>query len=160
MNEAERRTPDRALAERFARFDDAFTSRFAGVLDAVARAIISERVRFSSMTDADVSAAVDAVAATLKTMGSGLYYEAQPEGGPAAAALARSLNALFASWMNPADPGAEALRLADAQQVVELIAVIVGLRRGVRPRSRAYIDWLGDMFGELPPAPGSAIIMP
>ncbi len=111
--------------------------------------------------DADVAAAVAALADTYRTLSSGLYYEKPPDGG-----LPRSLYSHLAEFI-------EKLKAQDAERAgfptikdTELFYLLVFLLRVARvhsngrPRSRAFLDFLREEFPQAVPAQAPRIVLP
>lgn len=120
-------------------------------------------------TDPDVLAALQSLAETYKTLGSGIYYEKPP-----GAVLPRELYAELAQFLNKAkqeaaeQPGASPFAGAAPIKDSEVFPLLVFLyrmgllRTNGRPRARRYIEFLRAQF---PDAPGlqreeSRIIVP
>jgi hypothetical protein len=159
--EKERRIPDPVLAARVQKFDDRFVERQHPVMDAVCTAVAEERPNAPWLVDSDVIEVYKALAATMKTLSSGIYYESLP-GGAVRISLFRRLKALFDELMQP-DPGANrpTLKVSEATDVLDFLTVAAEANSSVRPRSRRYIDWVSEMFGRNAPAQqSSGLIIP
>jgi hypothetical protein len=108
-------------------------------------------------TDSDVLAALQALAETYKTLGSGIYYEKPPH-----AALPRELYATFAAFLNESKQqsaeltGSTAFAGAGPVKDSEVFSLLVFLyrmgllRTNGRPRARRYLEFLR---GQFPAAP-------
>ncbi|MGC1482403.1 MAG: hypothetical protein WA789_01305 [Candidatus Acidiferrum sp.] len=102
-------------------------------------------------TDADVLAALQALAETYKTLGSGILYEQPP-----ATAIPRELYATFAAFLNEskqkaAERGsAPPLKDSDVFSLLVFLYRMGLLRTNGRPRARRYIEFLR---GQFPAAP-------
>src|SRR6185295_19407451 len=100
--EAEKRIPDPELAAKVRKYDHRFVERFNPALDAISRAVAEERMEAPWLVDTDVIEVYKALAATMKTLSSGIYYESLPE-GPVRLSLFRRLKNAFDELMKP-DP--------------------------------------------------------
>ena len=99
--------------------------------------------------------------ATLKTLSTGLYYETLPEGGPVASALFRRIKSLLDELMKPPEvPGRRALRVSEAQEVLDFMIQTSDFHSSGRPKSRRYLDWLRTMVPEAPEQEQSRLIVP
>jgi hypothetical protein len=108
-------------------------------------------------TDPDVLAALQALAETYKTLGSGIYYEKPPD-----AVLPRELYSALAAFLNEAKQsaadGAGTSVFASAAPVKdsEVFSLLVFLyrmgllRTNGRPRARRYIEFLRSQFPAAP----------
>ena len=108
-------------------------------------------------TDADILAALQALAETYKTLGSGIYYEKPPD-----ATLPRELYATFAAFLNESKEqsaertGSSAFAGAPPVKDSEIFSLLVFLyrmgllRTNGRPRARRYLEFLR---GQFPAAP-------
>lgn len=123
----------------------------------------------SATTDPDVLAALQALAETYKTLGSGIYYENPPD-----AALPRELYSALAQFLNETKQhaaegvGSNAFASVAPVKDSEVFSLLVFLyrmgllRTNGRPRARRYLEFLRSQF---PDAPGlkreeSRIIVP
>jgi hypothetical protein len=103
-----------------------------------------------STTDPDVLAALQALAETYKTLGSGILYEKPPE-----ATLPRELYAELAAFLNESK-NQNSERAAPPSKDSEVFTLLVFLyrmgllRTNGRPRARRYIEFLR---GQFPAAP-------
>ena len=107
-------------------------------------------------TDPDVLAALQALAETYKTLGSGIYYEKPPD-----AALPRELYAALAQFLNEnkqhsTEGGSNAFASATPVKDAEVFSLLVFLyrmgllRTNGRPRARRYIEFLRSQFPAAP----------
>jgi hypothetical protein len=100
-----------------------------------------------SATDPDVLAALQALADTYKTLGSGILYEKPPE-----ATIPRELYAALAAFLNESKQqnieGAAAPPVKDSDVFTLLVFIFrMGLlRTNGRPRARRYIEFLRSQF--------------
>ena len=108
-------------------------------------------------TDADILAALQALAETYKTLGSGIYYEKPPD-----ATLPRELYATFAAFLNESKEqsaertGSSAFAGAPPVKDSEIFSLLVFLyrmgllRTNGRPRARRYLEFLRGQFSAAP----------
>jgi len=108
-------------------------------------------------TDSDVLAALQALAETYKTLGSGIYYEKPPD-----AVLPRELYAAFAQFLNESKqqsaerPGSSPLANVAPVKDSEIVFLLVFLyrmgllRTNGRPRARRYLEFLRSQFPAAP----------
>ncbi len=78
--EDEKRVPNTDLASEADRFNNEFVYKFSPVLDAVSREVIAEHMQSQWLVDRDVIEVYKALAATMKTLSSGIHYESLPDG--------------------------------------------------------------------------------
>jgi hypothetical protein len=132
---------------------------------ALATSILSFQTQNRELNDAAVQSALEALAETYRTLGTGLYYERPPD-----APLARSLYALLAeSMQNLRKQEAErtgglssALKESDIFRLLVFLLRIAKQETNGRPRSRAFLGFLRARF-PLPadaPKETSRIILP
>jgi len=101
--------------------------------------------------DSDVLSALQSLAETYKTLGSGIYYEKPPD-----ATLPRELYAALAQFLNeskqqPAEhPGSAPAKDSDIFSLLVFLYRMGLLRTNGRPRARRYIEFLR---GQFPAAP-------
>jgi hypothetical protein len=102
-------------------------------------------------TDPDVLAALEALAETYKTLGSGILYEKPPE-----AVIPRELYAAFSVFLNESkQQNAERASAPPAKdsEVFTLLVFLYSmglLRTNGRPRARRYIEFLRGQFPAVP----------
>jgi len=113
-------------------------------------AIAEERPNSPWLRDTDVIEVYKALVATMKTLSSGIYYESLPEGA-VRISLFHRLKALLDEYMQP-DPAAarRILKVSEAIDVLDFLTVAAEANSSVRPRSRRYVDWVSEMFGQSP----------
>lgn len=144
--ESEKRVPDAQLVAQMDRYDVGFVKRHTLVLDVVNRAILEERMASPWLVDNDVLEVYKALAATMKTLSSGIYYETLPEGA-VRISLFRRLKAALDELMKPSLEVQQALRASESVDVLEFLTVAAAANSSLRPRSRQYLDWLSQMAG-------------
>lgn len=128
-------------------FGAQFLSRHGAAIGAVVQAVIGERATNPALLDSDVAAALAALRATLRTLDAGLYYETRPEGSLAAASLYQRLKALLDDWIRTRSPDSEdprVLKVSEASAILEFLESTGQHRGSDRPRSRQFLDWLGE----------------
>ena len=133
------------------------------VVAGLAAAILGFHLQNKDLNDAAIFSALEALAETLRTLGTGIYYERPPD-----APLARSLYAQLAEFIQEAKKQESARTGFSALKDSEIFRLIIFLLRlgktetNGRPRSRAFLDFLRARF----PIPAEAakdtsrIIMP
>jgi len=142
------------------KYDDAFVHRFHHVLDMINNAVVQERMASPWLVDRDVVEVYKAVAATMRTLSSGIYYESLPA-GPVRLALFRRLKDAFDDLMKPDSAGDHpVLKASEAAEVLDFATLAAQMNSTVRPRSRRYLDWLSETFGYPPPQQSSGLILP
>jgi hypothetical protein len=127
------------------------------VLSGIAFTVAKFSAAHPATTDPDVLAALQAIAETYRTLGSGIYYEKPPD-----ALLPRELYATLAAFLNEAKQhateGADSNALASAAPVrdSEVFSLLVFLyrmgllRTNGRPRARRYVEFLRSQFPAAP----------
>lgn len=151
---------DPQLVARARSFDKTFVSKYALVLQALGEAVAGERVRSPWIVDSDVSEVYKALAATMKTLSTGIYYETLPE-GPARIALFRAIKAQLDRLMESSEFQGRMLRVSEVLDIVDFLILSVDAHSSGRPRSRQYLDWISTIAGVAPPpAESSRIIIP
>ena len=105
----------------------------------------------ATLSDTDILAALQALAETYKTLGSGIYYEKPPD-----AVLARELYAALAQFLNetkqqPAErPGSPPLKDSEIFSLLVFLYRMGLLRTNGRPRARRYVEFLRSQFPAAP----------
>ena len=104
-----------------------------------------------SATDTDVLAAIQALAATYKTLRSGLIYEKPPD-APLPRELYAALIAFLGEVKKERAERASSASLKDSEVFYVLIFLyrMCLLRTNGRPRSRRYIEFLRNQFPQAP----------
>ena len=133
------------------------------IVSGLAFAILKCAAELHSAVDTDALAALQALAETYRTLGSGIYYEKAPAGGPPLAiykALAEYLEDLKKKF---ADQGASA-HLKDSNIFYFLVFLLrVGRQQtNGRPRARMFLEFLRGQFpqAEKKQEEASRIIVP
>jgi hypothetical protein len=158
--EAEKPIVDPELVAKIRKYDDTFIQRFQYVLEAVNRSVIEERLASPWLVDKDVIEVYKALAATMRTLSSGIYYETLPE-GTIRLALFRRLKEAFDQLMKPDSSAAHALlKSSEAVDVLDFVTFAAEINSSVRPRTRRYLDWISETFGYPQPQQSSGLILP
>lgn len=123
------------------------------VVSGLAFAVAKFSSQHPEITDADILAAIQALAETYKTLGSGIYYEKPPN-----AALPRELYAALAQFLSEPrqqfseHPGSSSFAGATPPKDSEVFALLVFLyrmgllRTNGRPRARRFLEFLRSQF--------------
>jgi len=151
--ESEKQAPDPELLAKVRHFDQDFIYRFSFALSSMNEAVIDEWKRNPWLADIDVVEVFKALAATMRTLSNGIYYESTPEGG-ARQALFANLRSALDRLMSQASPGHTLLKASEAADVIDFLTFVAQVNSGSRPRSRRYLDWLlSTLLASLPDAP-------
>jgi hypothetical protein len=158
--ESEKPIPDPEVAAKVHNYDGRFFERYHVILDSVTRAIIEEHVASRDLVDSDVIAVFNALKTTMKTLSSGIYYESLPE-GLVRQSLFRRLKELLDELIQPDPSGLrQVLRVTEAVDIIDFLTVVAQANSSVRLRSRRYLDWITEKFGDGLQAQSSGIILP
>src|SRR5215470_9972975 len=158
--EAEKPIIDSELMAKIRQYDNTFIERYHHVLDAINKGVVEERMSSPWLVDHDVIEAYKALAATMRTLSSGIYYESLPA-GPVRLALFRRLKDTFDDLMKPDSAGDHpVLKASEAAEVLDFATLAAQMNSTVRPRSRRYLDWLSETFGYPQPQQSSGLILP
>jgi hypothetical protein len=140
--ESDKRSPDTALQARSRDFTDAWLYRFTPILDVISRAVIAERLKSQWLVDNDVIEVFKALAATMRTLSSGIYYESLPE-GPLRQSLFHKVKEVLDELMQPQERiGDDAMKVKEAVDVLDFLTFAAQMNSSTRPKSRRYLDWL------------------
>jgi hypothetical protein len=158
--ESEKPILDAETMARIRRYDNEFLQRYHHVLEAINENIAQERAGAPWLVDNDVTEVYKALAATMRTLSSGIYYESLPE-GPIRLSLFRRLKTVFDEFMKP-DPsgGHPVLKASEAVDILDFETLAVEMNSSIRPRSRRYLDWIAETFGYPQPQQQSGLIIP
>jgi hypothetical protein len=127
-------------------------------LNVLTQAIVEERLESSWLVDQDVVEVYKALAATLKTLSSGIYYETLPD-GPVRLSLFRRLKTTIDELMAPGGAH-DTLKVSDAVAVLDFLLLTATTNSNPRPKSRQYLDWLGQVAGAPVAGETARLIMP
>ncbi len=143
--ESEKRAPDTELQARSKDFTDEWLYRFSPVLDMISRAVVAERQESHWLVDNDVIEVFKSLTATLRTLSSGIYYESLPD-GPVRQSLFRRVKPVLDELMAPQEGvGENALKVQEAVDVMDFLTFAAQMNSSTRPKSRRYLDWIGEM---------------
>jgi hypothetical protein len=158
--EAEKPIVDPELMAKIRRYDNNFLERFQHILAAINENIVEERLVSPWLVDHDVIEVYKALAATMRTLSSGIYYESLPEGN-VRLALFRRLKDVIDELMKP-DTASDhpVLKASEAVDVLDFVTFAAQMNSSVRPRSRRYLDWISETFGLPQPQQSSGLILP
>ena len=133
------------------------------VVAGLSATILGFQLQNKELNDADVSSALEALAETYRTLGTGIYYEHPPD-----AQLPRALYAQIAAFLQDfkkqeaSRAGFATLKDSDAFRLLIFLLRVAKQETNGRPRSRAFLGFLRARF----PLPAEAaketsrIIMP
>jgi hypothetical protein len=158
--ESEKPIPDPQVARKVHDYDARFMERHHLILDSLTRAVIEEHMASKELVDRDVIEAITSLKTTMKTLSSGIYYESLPE-GLARLSLFRRLKAVLDELMQP-DPSAirPVLKVTEAIDVLDFLTIVAQANSSIRPKSRRYLDWITEKFGDGLQTQSSGIILP
>jgi hypothetical protein len=158
--EAEKPVLDADMLTKMRQYDQGFIERFDHVLAGVNGTVSEYRASSPWLVDQDVIEVYKTLAATMKTLSSGIYYETLPDGS-LRLGLYRVLKTLFERLMQPDAASAHAvLKASEAVEVLEFLVFAASMNTSVRPRSRRYLDWIAETFGYPQPQQSSGLIIP
>ncbi len=163
--EAEHRKP--VSRETFPYPDIQFTEEFVyerwPVVTGLATTILNLQTENKDLSDAAVFAALEALAETYRTLGTGIYYERPPD-APVARALYARLGEFLAQFRkeDAERAGFSSLKESDIFRLFVFLLRVGKQETSGRPRSRGFLDFLRTRF-PLPSAAekeGPRIIVP
>ena len=113
----------------------------------LASAILTFQVRRRDLTDSDVLSALSSMAETLRTLGTGIYYERPPD-APIARALYGQIGEFLQEFRNNETfrAGAPALKDSEAFLLMVFLLRVANSESNGRSRSRAFLDFLRARF--------------
>jgi hypothetical protein len=123
------------------------------VITGLAGTILNFQIQHKDLSDGAVCAAIAAMAETLRTLGTGIYYEKPPD-----LPLARALYGQIAEFLqeikkgDAARAGIPALKDSDAFQLLVFLLRVARQETNGRSRSRAFLNFLQARF----PLPAAA----
>ncbi len=136
---------------------------FRPVVSGLAYAVVQGAAENSSATDADALAALQAIAETYRTLGSGLFYEKPPAGGPPQTIYASLAKFLDDFKQQRADqPGVPRLKDMQISYLLVFLFRVGKQQTNGRPRARIFLEFLRTQFPKMtqPQAEPSRIIVP
>ena len=158
--ESEKPIPDPQVAARVHNYDGRFFERYHLILDSVTRSVVEEHAGSRLLVDSDVIEVYNSLKTTMKTLSSGIYYESLPE-GPVRLSLFRHLKTVFDELMQPDPSGVRAiLKVTEAIDVLDFLTIVAQANSSIRPKSRRYLDWITERFGDRLQTQSSGIILP
>jgi hypothetical protein len=132
------------------------------LLSSLVGALLGAADENRELVDADVLAALAALAETYRTLGAGLYYE-KPPVAPLAQLLYGILLKFLEEWKQPERrAGAPASKEIDIFKLLVFLTRVGRSRSNGRPKTRGYLQFLREQFPRpvAQPAQTSRIIMP
>jgi hypothetical protein len=117
------------------------------VIGGLATTILGFQLQNRDLNDAAVTAAIEALAETYRTLGTGIYYERPPE-APLAHALYGQLGQ-FLQEFRKTEAGRTGFPTLKDSDIFRLLVFLLRLAKqetNVRPRSRAFLDFLRQRF--------------
>lgn len=158
--ESDRKVPNPEIAARARAFRSDFLSEYGPILNALGKTVAEERLSSPWLVDRDVEEVYNALAATMKTLSSGIYYETLPD-GPIRLSLFRKLKTILDALMSPSESAQRVLRVSEVLDILGFLVLSINANSSGRPKSRQYLDWLSAISGlEAPAAEASRLIIP
>jgi hypothetical protein len=158
--ESERKPPDRQLVARARSFRENFLAEYGPILNVLGKTVAEERLTSPWLVDRDVEEVYKALAATMRTLSSGIYYETLPE-GPIRTSLFRRLKTVLDTLMSPSEGAQRVVRVSEVLDMLDFLLLSLTANSSSRPKSRQYLDWLSEISGLAQPAPESSrLIIP
>ncbi|HXX18126.1 MAG TPA: hypothetical protein VEJ46_01880 [Candidatus Acidoferrum sp.] len=117
------------------------------VIAGLASVILRFQLRNKELTDTTAAAAIEALAETYRTLGTGIYYERPPD-----APLPRALYGEIVQFLQEfqkseaARAGLPVLRESDVFQLLVFLLRVAKQESNGRPRSRAFLGFLRERF--------------
>jgi hypothetical protein len=117
------------------------------VIGGFAATILQFQLQNKELTDPVAASAIEALAETYRTLGAGIYYERPPDGS-----LARSLYGRMVQFIAEfheqqlSRTGLTTLKDAEIFQLLVFLLRIAKQETNGRPRSRAFLSFLGSRF--------------
>src|SRR5262249_4101574 len=120
------------LVAKIRQYDNTFVQRYHHVMAAINQSVVEERGSSPWLVERDVIEVYKALAATMKTLSSGIYYESVPEGN-VRLALFRRLKGLIDELMKP-DPTSEhpVLKATEAVSILDFVTFAAQLNSSTR----------------------------
>jgi len=147
--EAEHRKP--LTAEEYPYRDisvrEDFVYQHWSVITGLAGTILNFQIQHKDLNDGAVCAAIEALAETLRTLGSGIYYEKPPD-----APIARALYGRIAEFLQEfrkdetGRAGIPALKDTDVFHLLVFLLRVARQETNRRSRSRAFLSFLQERF--------------
>jgi hypothetical protein len=117
------------------------------VITGLAAAILNFQIEHKDLNDGTICAAIEALAETLRTLGTGIYYE-KPPNAPLARALYGRLAEFLQEFRKNGDGRTRipALRDADVFHLLVFLLRVARQETNGRSRSRAFLGFLAARF--------------
>lgn len=140
-----------------------FVQEHWAVVAGLSATILGFQIQNKGVTDADVTAALEAMAETMRTLGSGIYFE-RPPNAPLPRALYGQIGVFLQDFKKQEASRGDlpALKDSEAFRLLIFMLRVAKQESNGRPRSRAFLGFLRERF----PLPAEAaketsrIIMP
>lgn len=118
-----------------------------GVVNGLAATILEFQIENKETNDSSAALALEALAETYRTLGTGIYYERPPD-FPLARALYERLGQFLQEFrkQRAARAGFSNLRDSDIFQLLVFLLRVAKQETNGRPRSRAFLDFLRARF--------------
>jgi AcrR family transcriptional regulator len=149
------------LPNREIRITEEFLEEHEELLTAAARILANVGLGTRGVTDLDVREALAALIRTYRTLESGLYYDSLPENVLAATIFRYFQDAITAyRRAETEDMGVPHTRDSDVLAILVFLQRLELDRNNGRPRSRAFLDFLREIYPALPGSPpaGSTLL--
>lgn len=147
--EAEHRKPIPAeeLPYRDVKVPADFVYEHWPVITGLASTILGFQLQNRDLNDATATAAIEALAETYRTLGTGIYYERPPE-APLARALYGEIGRFLQEFRKAEAErtGFPTLKDSDVFHLLVFLLRIAKQETNARPRSRAFLDFLRQRF--------------
>ena len=139
-----------------------FVYRHWPVIDGLAHAILAFQARDKNLSDPAAMQAIEALAETFRTLGTGIYYERPPE-GPESRSLYTHLAEFFSALRKNqgSQQGVAGLKDSDVFHLLVFLLRAAKHETNGRPRSRAFLGFLVEKFplpAESAPEPQRIIV--
>ena len=144
-------------------FSPDLVHEYLPVVSGLAYAVLKATGENPGATDTDALAGLQALAETYRTLGSGLYYEKPPAGGPPLAVYASLAKFLDDFKKERTDhPGVPRLKDTQIFHLLVFLFRVGKQQTNGRPRARIFLEFLRTQFPRMtqPQAEPSRIIVP
>src|SRR5262249_55573012 len=130
--EAEKPVIDAELMTKIQKYDNSFIERYNHVLTPINGTVVEGRLSSPWLVDNDVIEVYKALAMTMRTLSSGIYYESLPEGS-VRLALFRRLKDVFDQLMKPeAASQHPILKASEAVEVLDFLVFVAQMNSSIR----------------------------
>ena len=158
--ELEKPIVDSELMNKIRKYDNSFVERFQYVLETINRGVSEDRMTSPLLVDNDVIEVYKSLAATMKTLSSGIYYESLPDSAVRVSLFRRLKDAIDELMQPDAASDHPTLKASEAVDVLDFVTLAAQMNSSVRPRSRQYLDWIAETFGYPQARQQSGLIIP